>query len=202
MRVVFWAQTAFLPAPTTKRCSKCRRELAVGSFRKDRGECRECEAAFRARRRSAHIAAGRCEKGCGRDMAPGRTRCPECRAKRWACQGILAADGASPFTVEMFEALNEKQGGVCACCGKGRGKQELNVDHEHRNPDGSGPVRALLCGTCNSRVIASYEGPNRRRRALDYLLRYDPACLRRLHAEVSERIAQLDAMLAELKDAA
>jgi len=49
------------------------------------------------------------------------------------------------LTVEQYEALIRKQGGVCAVCKRHTGKH-LHVDHDHA----TGKVRGLLCPTCNS----------------------------------------------------
>lgn len=51
------------------------------------------------------------------------------------------------LTIEQFDEMVEKQGGLCAICSsppKGRWKR-LHVDHDHV----TGKVRGLLCHACN-----------------------------------------------------
>jgi hypothetical protein len=51
------------------------------------------------------------------------------------------------ITIEQYDTMVEKQGGLCAICGKppnGRWKR-LAVDHCHK----TGKVRGLLCHACN-----------------------------------------------------
>jgi hypothetical protein len=70
------------------------------------------------------------------------------------------------LTLDDFEVMLEKQGGVCAICKEpcstGR---DLAVDHDHE----TGVVRGLLCLTCN-RFLGRIEGW-RGQAALDYLRR-------------------------------
>ena len=50
------------------------------------------------------------------------------------------------LTVEHWEAMNSKQGGLCAICRSLSSMgQRLVVDHSHR----TGEVRGLLCRRCN-----------------------------------------------------
>jgi hypothetical protein len=49
------------------------------------------------------------------------------------------------LTIEGYNALLDKQGGVCAVCGHNVSKRALHVDHDH----GTGKVRGLLCNKCN-----------------------------------------------------
>src|SRR5262245_57445902 len=48
------------------------------------------------------------------------------------------------ITLAEYDALLEKQGGVCAICRK-HSKRRLCVDHCHR----TGMIRGLLCDSCN-----------------------------------------------------
>lgn len=56
------------------------------------------------------------------------------------------------LTVEGYEAMLAKQGGVCAVCKRpestkhGSGTRRLSVDHCHA----TGKVRGLLCRACNT----------------------------------------------------
>lgn len=59
------------------------------------------------------------------------------------------------ITESIYQALLEKQDGVCAICGKKETQKHksgvtlrLAVDHEH----GSGIVRGLLCRLCNTNL--------------------------------------------------
>jgi len=53
------------------------------------------------------------------------------------------------ITREEYEALLDKQGGVCAICGNGcKTGQRLAVDHCHE----TGRVRGLLCKSCNLHI--------------------------------------------------
>jgi hypothetical protein len=78
-----------------------------------------------------------------------RMRSPEERAKMRAA----ALKRNYNITPEEYDALFQKQGGVCAICGqpetamdKRLGRQRnLHVDHDHE----TGKVRALLCSNCN-----------------------------------------------------
>lgn len=53
------------------------------------------------------------------------------------------------LSIADFDRMLEKQGGVCAICGRkppfGRIKN-LAVDHDHK----TGKIRGLLCNKCNS----------------------------------------------------
>lgn len=95
--------------------------------------------------------------GCGRGKSPGRGRkwCEECTAERLEVRrhrqrgnpamSLLCRYG---LTVEEYDALLEKQCGVCAICEAlppvGR-LRRLSVDHDHV----TGEVRGLLCQRCN-----------------------------------------------------
>lgn len=74
------------------------------------------------------------------------------------------------ITVEQYESLLEKQGGVCACCGeppdmKSPKTQMLHVDHDHK----TGKVRSLLCQGCNLGIGHFAESKEKLTRAIVYL---------------------------------
>lgn len=73
------------------------------------------------------------------------------------------------LTMADFEALLQKQGGVCAICGgapNGPGKR-FHVDHCHN----SNKVRGLLCGRCNTAIGLLGDDPERAESAAAYLRR-------------------------------
>ena len=49
------------------------------------------------------------------------------------------------ITVGEYEALLDKQSGVCAICHRAPSKRRLHVDHNHK----TGEIRGLLCYHCN-----------------------------------------------------
>ena len=56
------------------------------------------------------------------------------------------------ITVEEYDALLEKQGGVCAICKRPPKKVRLAVDHDH-GQTGRESVRGLLCWICNKKIV-------------------------------------------------
>ena len=70
-------------------------------------------------------------------------------------------------TDEAYAELLERQGGVCAICGKPPkdGGRRFNVDHDHR----TGAVRGLLCWTCNHFLLGKYATPAKLLAAARYL---------------------------------
>ena len=50
------------------------------------------------------------------------------------------------LTVDQYEAILEKQSGVCALCSSPPKKRKLAVDHCHE----TGRIRGLLCSNCNT----------------------------------------------------
>jgi hypothetical protein len=73
------------------------------------------------------------------------------------------------ITIEEYEAMLAKQGGVCALCKKPPKNIRLAVDHDHQ----TGAVRELLCPSCN-RAISHLEDPFWYAEARDYLNRHHP----------------------------
>lgn len=74
------------------------------------------------------------------------------------------------ITVSEYEAMFEKQGGVCAICkgpprGSGAKSGRLVVDHCHT----TNRFRGLLCGPCNSGIGHLQDSPSLLRSATQYL---------------------------------
>lgn len=69
------------------------------------------------------------------------------------------------ITVEQYDAMLKRQGGVCAICGRPPKKKRLAVEHDH------GPtkrVRGLACHQCNRNKIGANTADSARR-VLAYL---------------------------------
>lgn len=79
------------------------------------------------------------------------------------------------ITLEMYDALMQKQNGVCASCGerevhsKKSGIVPLSVDHCHI----TGKVRGLLCNGCNVALGHLKDDPERIKALLKYLESHD-----------------------------
>lgn len=71
------------------------------------------------------------------------------------------------LTVEQFDELNLKQGGLCLICGQPEPvSAQLHVDHDHD----SGRVRGLLCIHCNTGLGKFKHSPELLDKAKKYLL--------------------------------
>lgn len=123
------------------KCSKCRQEKpALAFYAHAMGRsglaswCKQCMGVYRKTYRASPA-------GKASDLKHRRSdRFKRTRLKRWLEQYYH-------ITVEQYEALNDKQGGVCAICGQAnRRGDRLCVDHCHK----TGKVRGLLCMKCNT----------------------------------------------------
>jgi hypothetical protein len=92
-----------------------------------------------------------------------RKKNPQQRHEHWRWQ----LQRRYNLTEAEYQAMLEKQGGVCAVCEKPPGKKRLHVDHDHI----TGKVRGLLCGACNLTLGFWNDDPKRFVRAADYLLK-------------------------------
>lgn len=153
-------------ADGTKHCGKCKQWKPLTDFPVDKARhdgrhpwCKECTRSYHRARRAAD------PKAYSTYMARYRSR-PEYEHQRRA--GALAQYGITP---EDYDALLEKQGGVCAICG-GHQRRKIRrryfaVDHDHL----TGAVRGLLCDHCNSAIGLLGDDPARCRQAAEYLER-------------------------------
>jgi hypothetical protein len=79
------------------------------------------------------------------------------------------------ITPEVYDALLESQGGVCAICGTDEpgGRGEFLVDHDHSCCPHAGScgecVRGLLCIRCNTALGMFEDDPARLQEAINYL---------------------------------
>jgi Recombination endonuclease VII len=73
------------------------------------------------------------------------------------------------ITLEQYQAMLEKQNGVCAVGGEHcKSGRALSVDHDHT----TGKLRGLLCGNCNRGIGYLQDDPELIRAALEYILSY------------------------------
>ena len=70
------------------------------------------------------------------------------------------------MTLEEYQVLLDRQGGVCAICQSPPEKKALAVDHKH---DESNAIRGLLCECCNRGLGLFRENPMNFFRAVAYL---------------------------------
>lgn len=69
------------------------------------------------------------------------------------------------ISLEQYDAMLAKQGGVCAICGRPPGRRRLAVDHCHKTKR----VRGLLCYKCNYGLGVFRDDPVRLAKASAYL---------------------------------
>lgn len=89
------------------------------------------------------------------------------------------------MSIEEYETLHKRQGGMCAACGNpetalstdGMSVRCLAVDHDHACCPGKKScgrcIRGLLCNRCNVMVGMALDDPARLDRAAAYLRRYE-----------------------------
>lgn len=76
------------------------------------------------------------------------------------------------ISLDEYQALFDKQGGVCAICGKPETRMHkgvvarLSVDHDHK----TGKVRGLLCQPCNHGLGGFKDNLDLLSNAIDYLI--------------------------------
>ena len=106
--------------------------------------------------------------------------CKECTKAR-----VKAAHAANPdkareafmrrnygIGIDEYDAMLERQGSKCACCGteEPRGKHNVFcVDHDHV----TGKVRELLCKDCNIVLGIINDSPEHLMRLIQYIARHE-----------------------------
>lgn len=103
--------------------------------------------------------------------------CPVChpkKVKKWRAENKEKVDRyvrKSHFkecygiTIEEYDQMLLKQGGVCAICKQPPGKRRLAVDHCHTTQN----IRSLLCTTCNVGLGSFKDDPKLLEAAIEYL---------------------------------
>lgn len=168
LRATMMARTDFtLDETATKRCPRCGETLPLTAFARDRGRrdgasmyCKPCSAIRAKEFRAANP-----------DKMQASKR--KSYAKQYRTTGRAALlRNRFGLTIAQYDALLEAQGGVCGICGRKPAaherKQDLCVDHDH----GTGQIRGLLCGECNSALGLFRDSPALLRQAIAYLAKH------------------------------
>jgi len=146
----------------TKKCSKCEKEKPLVQFVRDarrasgRGaHCISCNRILSASWHSKNREASREKSREWRLANPEKARE---KSRRYAARHPEAVHSAwlktkYGITLDDYNALSEKQDGVCAICGER--ESTLHVDHNHI----TGVVRGLLCGNCNRALGMMKDNP-------------------------------------------
>lgn len=72
------------------------------------------------------------------------------------------------LTIEEYDRLMQRQGGVCAICGqreRNKAGRRMPVDHCHE----TGVVRGLLCSNCNGGIGKFHDDTEKMAKAIEYL---------------------------------
>jgi hypothetical protein len=177
----------------TRTCSRCRKAKPLAEFRpRSRGGldayCRPCrnekQRESYARNAEARRARNNARYAANRDRykainAESRRRAladPDRRDARLDAENDryfrrkLREHG---ITIEEYEAILARQGGVCGSCGtddpgrggRGRPSTRFCIDHDHD----TGVVRGLLCRTCNRGIGMLGDTVESLERAVAYL---------------------------------
>lgn len=96
-------------------------------------------------------------------LAVAKDLCTECYANQDKYRDRVLQNRYG-ITLQQYTTLLEKQGGLCAICGK-EDLIRLCVDHDHK----TGIVRGLLCGNCNQGLGKFKDSLELLIQAIDYL---------------------------------
>jgi len=164
---------------TTKTCSKCTRTLPLSEYRTQktspdglRYECKDCQKQYMATWRSENRQRMRDHEARRRATMSEeeKARKRELDLARYHADPSVARDKIlrKKYGISQaeYDAMLEKQGGVCRICGGTNGPRILHVDHHH----GTGAVRGLLCTNCNTGLGMFQDNPNFLSQAMTYLL--------------------------------
>jgi hypothetical protein len=160
----------FLSNGTSKVCSECLEQLPISSFGVQKNypdglnyRCKNCLTDVRKLKSTDPNVILKRRKA----VAKYRAANPDSGVNRH----LFNKFGIS---LEQYEELFERQGGVCALCKKpetirrnkkGDGGERLAVDHCHD----TGVVRGLLCFKCNTAIGALGDTQESAKRAMNYL---------------------------------
>lgn len=152
-----------------KTCSKCNLELPADRFYSKGRQCKSCRNEYSREyfKKNPEAAKKRLEA-----VKKWAINNPEAYAERQR-RGHLRRFWN--MTLEQYNEIFEKQGGVCAICKKpelstrGRANnQSLAVDHDHE----TGKIRELLCMDCNQTIGRFNDDPSWFIAASEYLIKH------------------------------
>lgn len=153
-----------------RECKKCKKEKPLQDFTKNSrlpsgytNECKECHNAYLKNRRDGNPEVYEKIKAQG---ARWRSDNPDADRRKYLFRKFN-------ITLEEYQDMLDKQGGVCGICGKEEtvvrrsksGKEMLAVDHCHT----TGKIRGLLCFRCNTALGALGDSLEEIQRVVDYL---------------------------------
>lgn len=119
-----------------------------------------------------------CRRCGGPRERPDTGYCNACKARARLAATLKYNFG---ITVERYEEMLARQGGVCAICKRRPGKRRLAVDHDHSCCPGRRScgkcVRGLLCKACNYQLLGNIlqenkQGPAHAREIVSRVLSY------------------------------
>lgn len=159
----------FCPSSRGKAGSWCR--VCLNESRKawakrnpDKVRAHKREAAKRNPERTQELRRLRYERRKEAEQARMRAYYQEQRTY-WRAQARFKKFG---LTASEFDAMVERQGGVCCLCGSPPGARALAVDHDHE----TGKIRDLLCSTCNVGLGAFFDDPDLLESAAAYIRKH------------------------------
>lgn len=147
-----------------KTCCTCKIEKSESEYYRCRGKkdgraacCKDCADNYNNLYRAKNPEKVRAHK---RQSAKRRYTTEKSRASTLRCvYGMTSLD---------YQRLLDKQGGVCAICGRtgtDATRTALSVDHNHS----TGKIRGLLCGPCNRALGMLQDSPELLRKAAAYV---------------------------------
>lgn len=133
-----------------RRCGKCNCELNQGNGVYNRLLCKSCKAQFmreyywkNAERRKQYIRDRYRDSPTFRESKRRKAKNYNIKNPEAKHRQRLRKYG---LTLDAYNVILRKQGGVCAICSHPPRKSKLSVDHCHK----TNVVRGLLCDACNS----------------------------------------------------
>lgn len=159
-----------------KVCQKCHKQKEIEEFYKDKSRadgfsyvCKECKNVIEVKRRIKNK--DKIREYCREYRKKNPEKNKEARKRYYQKNKdttVLSHDLKSKYGIDLigYNELLEKQGGVCAICGKVCiHKKRLSVDHNHKD----GKVRGLLCDDCNNGIARFHDDLNNLWNAILYL---------------------------------